>query len=316
MNPAPRLKLDRAAVARLVDDLAPGSTLSTIRSLRGGARRRVFNVRWRDAAGVHRRIVVRLAPERGGVEENARAEFQTLSALHAAGLPVPRPLLVDAEHEYFDHPAIVMEYAGRPVVNPRDRDAWLRRCAETLADLHGPSAMAADLSHLRTSSLDERRAYQEASLTPEHLSQFETDELIGRATEALARAQENQKPVHPRLVHDDYWPGNILWRRDRLSAVIDWTEATLSDPARDVAQFQIDMALMSGLEDAQEFGRLYSAAAGGEPENLRYVQLYGIRSAYAHLEDWYLPGYLDLGMKLTLSMLQVRFRDYIRWVLE
>jgi hypothetical protein len=45
------------------------------------------------------------------------------------------------------------------------------------------------------------------------------------------------------------------------------------------------------------------------------VQLFGIRPALAHLEDWYLPGYLDLGLDLTLALLEERFRHYIRWVL-
>lgn len=316
MSRPQRLSLEPDGVARLVEDLAQGSTVSRVRSLAGGARRRVFNVRWRDSAGANRRVVVRLAPDRGDVQKNASSEFQTLSSLYAAGMPVPRPLLVDTDRTYFDHAAIVMEHAGRPVIDLPDRDRWLRSCAETLAAIHRMSPTGANLAHLQSSTLDERRADQEASLTPEHLQRFEKDALVCRVMEALEREARNQDAVAPSLVHDDYWPGNILWRRGRISAVIDWTEATLSDPSRDVAQFQIDMALMSGLDDVKRFAELYSEAAGGLPANLRYVQLYGIRPAYAHLEDWYLVGYLDLGMKLTTPMIEERFRAYIRWVLD
>jgi aminoglycoside phosphotransferase (APT) family kinase protein len=287
-----------------------------VRSLAGGARRRVFEVRWREKGGSSCRVVVRLAPERGGggARPNALGEFKTLAALHKARFPVPRPLLVDLDAEYFSHPAIVMDHAGRPLARLWDSASHLLACAETLAGLHRLPVADTGLSHLSTSTLDERRSALEASLSNEHTAAFEEDSLIRRVVEALEVEAPKQEPATPHLVHEDYWPGNILWRRGRISAVIDWTEATLGDPARDVAQFQIDMALMAGVEHAERFGEMYGAVAG-RPANLRYVQLFGIRTALAHLEDWYLPGYLDLGMNLTLPVLEARFRDYIRWVL-
>ena len=310
-----RLRLERDGVARLVDHLALGAFATRVRSLRGGGRRRVFEVRWRERGGRTGRVVVRLAPDRGGAETNAVSEFKTLTALHAAGYPVPRPILVDIE-EYFSRPAIVMQFAGRPVAQPRNRDKWLRCCAEALASMHAISPATTDLSHLAPSSLDERRASQEMSLSVDHLSRFEQDGLIKRVVDAMQQETLRQEPVTMGLVHEDYWPGNILWRRGRISAVIDWTEAALGDPARDVAQFQIDLSLMYDLEAAVTFGELYSVAAGVTPANLRYVQLYGIRPALAHLEDWYLPGYVDLGLDLTLPVLEERFRNYIGWVLD
>ena len=41
--------------------------------------------------------------------------------------------------------------------------------------------------------------------------------------------------VHRTLVHGDYWPGNLLWQRGRLTGVVDWEEPRLGDPSRDVA---------------------------------------------------------------------------------
>jgi aminoglycoside phosphotransferase (APT) family kinase protein len=317
MPAAKRLSLERDGVQRLIERRAPGSFLSRVRSLAGGARRRVFEIRWRDKLGSSHRVVVRLAPDRGGgARANARSEFQTLVALHTLQFPVPQPLFADLDAEYFSHPAIVMEHAGHPLASPWEDEELLIQCAETLAALHRLSVADTGLSHLSTSTLDERRGALEASLTSEHLEVFEGDALVRGVVDALNIEAKKQEPTAPRLIHEDYWPGNILWRRGRISAVIDWTEATLGDPARDVAQFQIDMALMSGFEPAKRFGEFYKAAAGQYPRNLRYVQLFGIRPALAHLQDWFLPGYLDLGLYLTLPILEERLRDYIRWVLE
>ena len=34
-----------------------------------------------------------------------------------------------------------------------------------------------------------------------------------------------------RLLHGDYWPGNVLWQQGRLAAVLDWEDAALGGPS-------------------------------------------------------------------------------------
>jgi Ser/Thr protein kinase RdoA (MazF antagonist) len=35
-------------------------------------------------------------------------------------------------------------------------------------------------------------------------------------------------------IHRDYHPGNTFWSRDRLTGVVDWTQASWGDPRADV----------------------------------------------------------------------------------
>ena len=43
------------------------------------------------------------------------------------------------------------------------------------------------------------------------------------------------------FLHMDYWPGNVLWLEDRVTAVVDWDFASYGDPALDVAYFRMNM---------------------------------------------------------------------------
>ena len=42
-------------------------------------------------------------------------------------------------------------------------------------------------------------------------------------------------PVQPRLIHSDFAGHNILWRKEKISGVIDWDHASIGDPSWDIA---------------------------------------------------------------------------------
>jgi aminoglycoside phosphotransferase (APT) family kinase protein len=306
-----RPRLERDAAAELLAAAVPGAELRRVSSLRGGARRRVFALSYADAAGRAGRVVVRLSPNRGNPSREAESEFRTLLALSAAGLPVPRPLLLDADGAYFGEPCIVMAYAGRPEPLPRDHAAWSRGFAEALAAIHSISPEDFDLSHLPHSTLDERRNHLESSIGDEDRRRLENDPLGQRILEGLEREQRRQVPSALCLSHDDFWPGNVLWRRGRVSAVIDWSEAVIGEPARDVAQCSFELSLIGEPGDGARFLAHYAALTGVLPANLRYVELIIWLLALAHYEDWYLPGYRDLGLQFTPDELQHRIRRQI-----
>ena len=46
------------------------------------------------------------------------------------------------------------------------------------------------------------------------------------------------------VVHGDYWPGNLLLHRGRVSGVVDWESGALAgEPLRDVVRFVLSYAL-------------------------------------------------------------------------
>jgi aminoglycoside phosphotransferase (APT) family kinase protein len=116
------------------------------------------------------------------------------------------------------------------------------------------------------------------------------------------------------LVHGDYWPGNLLWRRGRLLGVVDWEDARVGDPARDVAICRGDLTLLFGLDAADTFLRHYEAAAGHRVSNLPFWDLVTCTLALPEVEHWP-PGWRALGRPdLTVDTARERFRDLARAV--
>jgi aminoglycoside phosphotransferase (APT) family kinase protein len=259
---------------------------------------------------------VRLTLERGAARANAEHEFKTLAVLHEAGLPVPRPLLLDVEALHLGRPCLVMEHAGSVRVRPRNRDAWLLGFARALAEIHGVSLKDVDLSHLAAEQLRQRRQEIEQRVSSDDAERLASEPLVRDVISALDRESARLESTGPCLVHNDYWAGNVLWRRGRVSAVIDWSEAVVGDRAADVGQFSFELALIGSPEDAQRFTELYAECAGAMPANLRFVELLVGLAALAKFDTWFLPGYVDLGLKLTAPQLLQRVRDYVGQLLE
>lgn len=118
------------------------------------------------------------------------------------------------------------------------------------------------------------------------------------------------------LVHDDFWPGNTVWRRGRLSAIVDWTPAKIGDPREDVAQCRIDLAMEHGLDAAQRFQEHYQALA---PEPVDIVWFFDLLRGIDALDSFrtWLPGYHDIGLRdLTEELIGSRLRACLEESLE
>jgi aminoglycoside phosphotransferase (APT) family kinase protein len=68
------------------------------------------------------------------------------------------------------------------------------------------------------------------------------DELAGRLAELDSRLGSASTPRT--AVHGDYWFGNLLLDRGRVSGVVDWESGAVSgEPVRDLARFALSYAL-------------------------------------------------------------------------
>jgi thiamine kinase-like enzyme len=63
------------------------------------------------------------------------------------------------------------------------------------------------------------------------------------------------------LVHRDFHPGNVLWRRGAVSGVVDWQAACTGPAAADVAHCRVNL-LTIGTDAADRFTALWQHAAG------------------------------------------------------
>lgn len=184
----------------------------------------------------------------------AAMEYHLLKALHAEGLPVPLPRLLDTSGDLFDQPYVVMDYVeGASDFTPSDPAEYLRKCAATLAAIHRVLLTRPDLPPLPRSA---DRVAHLVSLPPAY-----PDDALGELGIRAALTGSGSPVVRNEsvLLHGDYWPGNWLWRGGQLVAVIDWEDAAIGDPLADVANARLELLWALGDSAPDAFVEAYQA---------------------------------------------------------
>lgn len=273
----PSLDAAFAAIARRV---IPGATSVQHRRLAGGVSANVHALEVASAAGVQGLVVRRhgAAGWKRLPDDVTRAEFELLGALHGAGLPVPRPLLLDVSGAVLPSPFFVMER----VEASTDRgdvslDSAVREMAQFLARLH-----ALDPGALRLPGLPAREDPVQGAL--EYLP-------AGGEAIPLREAVAAYRVQAPRasLLHGDFWPGNVLWAEGRLAAVVDWEDAAIGPAASDVACCRAELNALFGEAAARSFTSCYAALAAEGLPDLALWDVYVGAAALATLSSWGLP---------------------------
>jgi len=293
---------------RLLADLYPGASLGRISRLGGGLSNGVFRVSYSNSGAGSGRFIVRLTTDhRVGSAANARKEYQTIATLHEARVPAPALLLLDETGERLGRPGIVMEDAGRPSLTPRNLESWLEQLASAILRLHAMAPEQFSLAHLPAEGPDDVQREVNKDL-PEGL---QDDPLAQSMRSALRLSVGRLTWAGPRLVHGDYWPGNTVWRRGRLWAIVDWTSAKVGDPRDDIAQCRFDLAMIQGSEAAARFLDIYQSHAPVPLQDVWFFDLLRGIDALSSFRSW-LPGYHDIGLReITEAMMETRLRAFL-----
>lgn len=191
-----------------------------------------------------RRMVLRKQPN-GPLLRGAHAidrEFRVMSALHPAGIPVPRPVLYHATPDILGTPFYLMDRvegrvfanAALPDVDRSERqDLWMG-LAEALARLHTVRPDDIGLGDYgRPGNYFERqlsrwiRQWQESSSPP-------IPELGALAAWLADNLPADDGAIS--IAHGDYRMGNVIFHptEPRVVAILDWELSTLGHPLADV----------------------------------------------------------------------------------
>jgi aminoglycoside phosphotransferase (APT) family kinase protein len=193
---------------------------------------------------------------------------------------------------------------GRPVLRTSDVEDYLHQIATTLVQLHRVPINGLGF-------LPDQAALLSNSLSNRKLADDPLEPGLRQAVRA-AWPTVSVAPMRRTLVHGDYWPGNLLWERGRLTGVVDWEEPRVGDPSRDVAICRGDLTLLFGQPAADAFLRHYEAAAGQRVSNLPFWDLLTCTLALPEIERWP-PGWRALGrFDLTVETARERFRGLAR----
>jgi Ser/Thr protein kinase RdoA (MazF antagonist) len=172
---------------------------------------------------------------------SAQTEYRLLQLLSAAGLPVPRPYLVDESGAIVPGPCLLEEFMdGERVDDPPDLACFTRQLAATLAALHDAGFARADVPFLADVG---DHVWHQLGTGPHSLDAFVPAAAIRQTLQANWPPPQVSKPV---VLHGDYWPGNVLWRDGRLAGVIDWEDAAFGDPLADLAIARLEIGWFFG----------------------------------------------------------------------
>jgi aminoglycoside phosphotransferase (APT) family kinase protein len=304
----------RGALATMAAAVQPGSQVGTARRLKGGISCGMHLVELLKTDGAQRRVVVRRygSWRLSHYPEAAQQEWAVLAALERVGAPTPRPIWLDVEGSVFGCPTIVTSRVpGRGLLAPRDLDGWVRQLARALGQIHATPLQADELA-----LLVDQRAELDRVLGGEPPADVIKQPLGAEVWAALCAWWPRIEPTEPSIVHGDFWPGNMLWYRGRLSGVIDWEQVRRGDPTQDVACCRLDLSLLFGPAAAEQFLTEYLAATGRTPRRLFFWELYNATWAIENVEHW-IEGYHDLGRTdLTASEARARLERFVATALR
>ncbi len=277
-----------AGAAARVDDLRP---------LVGGASQEAWSVDAEIEAGpLAGRHALVLRRDLGGALSSSvlprDQEFAVLTAMHRAGLPVPRPYWFIADLGGQGRAAFLMERVqgetiGRRIVqDPGLAEARARlpsQMGELLAAIHALDPAAHGLDFL-------------CAPTP---GQSAADAVLDRL-EADLRAVDEPHPAleiglrwlrahapalePPVLVHGDFRVGNLVVGPEGVRYLLDWENVHLSDPHADLAwaclrawRFGMDHLPVGGVGPRAPFYAAYTRAGGRpvDPARVFYWEVLG-----------------------------------------
>jgi aminoglycoside phosphotransferase (APT) family kinase protein len=239
--------------------------------------------------------VKRYAGPRDSAAAKAVLEYKTLDMLRGSGIPAPEPLYLDASGELLGIPGIVMaQVPGRQVVSPPDFAAWARSLARMLAQVHSVAYDPPRMEFLLDGDL-EAFFFLRLGVVPERMTAHPDGRTVWEAVQALAPSAKRARSV---LLHGDYWPGNVLWRGGKVSAVLDWEDAARGNHRADVAYCRMDIAMRGLHGTADDFLAAYEAETGARVENLGLWELAAAVRAMPDPERW-VPQWRSFGDTTT-----------------
>jgi aminoglycoside phosphotransferase (APT) family kinase protein len=248
----PRATLDWAGRAL-------GGTVIAARPLRGGTASAVHLLTVRRGGGAVELVVLRryvrpetVAEEPDVAEQEARALRLAAGLDLGPGVATPRPLALDASGTHAGVPALVMSRVpGRVVWHPPELDRWLRRLAAPLPGIHAAPLPPPGV-------IRPYAPYRQDSYRPPAWARWPRTWL--RAVDWFHRPIPADAGPD-RFIHRDYHPGNVLWRRGRVTGVVDWSSASIGPASVDVGHCRGNL-FAYGLEAADRFTAIWERLTG------------------------------------------------------
>lgn len=237
-------------LAQLIKEIAPGSRAIRVRRLGGGIATATHSVDLQARSGKVLGVVLKRYRKN---DETAPLEWDRLTFAQSLPVPSPQPLALDASGEWFGTPALVMSrLPGRPNVAPKRLDPWLDQIAMAMVMIQDAPIRATPAALKRPHTVDKWAPSTDLGRS----------ELVERAIVTIVKNLPEGLKAKRAIGHGDFHPGNLVWSRERLTGVVDWSSARIGPRAYEVAYCRADLTVLIGADAAERFRRAYEQIWG------------------------------------------------------
>jgi aminoglycoside phosphotransferase (APT) family kinase protein len=280
---------------------ATGARVISVAVLAGSTSSLLHAVEVDGPTGRRNLVLRRFVNEKWVKAEPDVAVREGMSLQHAtrAGSPAPELIALDANGEYCGVPAtLVARLEGSVVLEPADRNQWLRGLAETAARIHRVDAAGFRWRY--------RRYNEGATLNVPRWSKQQD-----AWAKAITIVEGPPRSYAECFVHRDYHPSNVLWQNGRVSGVVDWVNGCRGPAEIDVAWCRHNLANLHGVSAADEFLAAYLAAAGSEFQYDPYWDLMSVVELLPGPPSMY-EGWRKNGVpNISNAVMRERVDDYV-----
>jgi len=234
------------------------TTVTDVKRLMGGYSKETYIVKLKTANG-ESTLVIRKDGYGLPTGSSVANEYDVLQEVHAAGVPVPEPLWLEADTRHFGAAYMAVGFAkGEPAhLNvPADQGSklkWAKSLASTVAQLHRstgkPDVDVRDV--IRADIADLQRRVEDREREPHPGLAFGLAWLIDHLEDLEGRPACR--------IHGDVGFHNILMRGDEILALLDWEFSHFSDPVEDLVYVK---PFLDQIDAWQTFLEVYEAESG------------------------------------------------------
>jgi aminoglycoside phosphotransferase (APT) family kinase protein len=290
LSPQDRAWAGRALAGRIV----------SARRLKGGISAQTLLVTAERPNGSRERAVLRRLSDSWIAAEPdiVSREAALLDELKRRAVPAPGHIA----HDPYG-PLLMTFEPGRPIHLPKDATTFTRRLMDALVHIHAGGPPTTPGHRDQAARLDAH--IQEES---PRRNGVDADPVLWSHIRRLWPSIERRPPT---LIHDDYHPGNVLWQRHRISAIVDWTVPGIGQAAADACYLCLDVSLVRGLEAGDAVLAAYESAMGEPVPDRPFWELLSATRAVGIADAWY-DSWVDFGVPgLTLQVVEERLAAFV-----
>ncbi|NOU94671.1 phosphotransferase [Paenibacillus sp. LMG 31456] len=238
----------------VVNSVDPLAAVQSTRRLQGGISSIIHSVSLRTHGEVREFVVRQFDNEEWLKDEPDLAlhEAESLRWAYGNGLCAPQIIAFNESGRECGVPTVLMtRLEGSVVLNPANYDLWLNGLAESLVKIHAVEADSFPWAYFTYNDID----------TLEIPSWSSSPELWSRVLDIVRGPKPKFKPC---FIHRDYHPTNVLWTGNYVSGVVDWVNACRGPAGIDIGHCRLNLAMLLGVQSADQFLSAYLSHAGTE----------------------------------------------------